>query len=196
MTAALPAGRRPYVLSDLLAGTFARDAVLVLAGAALVGATAQLSIPVPGSPVPVTGQTFGVLLGGAALGWRRGLCSMLLYLLAGMAGMPWFAGHGHGVDFPSFGYVIGFVLAGTLVGALAGRGGDRTPLRTLGLMVVGNAVIYAVGVPYLAADLHVSLGHAVHLGLRPFLLGDALKALLAAGLLPGAWLVVDRVARD
>lgn len=84
----------------------------------------------------------GDLLAGAALGWRSSLPSMLLYLLAGMAGMPWFAGHGHGIHFPSLGYVIGFVLAGTVVGALAARGGDRTPLRTLGLMVLGDALIY------------------------------------------------------
>lgn len=192
MTAAVPVSRRPIVLGDLLPGTIVRDVALVVGGAALVGLTAQLSIHIPGTPVPVTGQTFGVLLTGAALGWRRSLASTALYLLAGMVGMPWFAGHGSGFHFASFGYILSYVVAAPLVGALAGRGGDRTPLRTVLTMAAGNALIYLVGVSYLAADLHLSAGTAIHEGMRPFLVGDAVKMALAAGLLPATWAFVNR----
>ncbi len=115
-----------------------------------------------------------------------------LYLLAGMTGVPWFARHGSGVHAPSLGYVIGFVLAGSVVGMLAARGGDRTPVRTVLTMVLGTLLIYAVGAPYLMADLHLNAAAAWRAGVRPFLLGDALKVLLAAGLLPGVWRVTGR----
>lgn len=183
---------RPLVLGDLLPGARLRDLLLIGGGAAFVGLAAQASVALPGTPVPVTGQTFAVLLAGAALGWRRALPSMGLYLLAGMAGVPWFAQHSSGVHAPSLGYVIGFVLAGSVVGALAARGGDRTPPRTVLTMVLGTLLIYAVGAPYLMADLHLSAAAAWRAGVRPFLLGDALKVLLAAGLLPGAWRVTER----
>jgi biotin transport system substrate-specific component len=196
VTTAVPASRRPAVLSDLVPGTLARDVALVIAGAAFVGLLAQISIPVPGSPVPVTGQTFGVLLGGAVLGWRRGVAALALYLVAGVAGVPWFAGHSAGSGTASFGYIIAFPIAAAVVGALAGRGGDRTPLRTVGSMAVGSLIVYAIGVPYLAYDLHLSASQAISEGLRPFLVGDAFKALLAAGLLPGAWAVVRRTLDD
>jgi biotin transport system substrate-specific component len=197
-SSALPAPfhtRRPLVLADVVPGALARDVLLILGGAAFTGLMAQISIPVAGSPVPVTGQTFAALTVGAALGWQRGLASMMLYLLAGMAGVPWYADHSSGVHIPSLGYVIGFVLAAGLVGALASRGGDRSPLRTIGTMVLGNIVIYAVGVPYLMADLNISLATAWDIGMKNYLLGDALKVLLAAGCLPLAWRVVDAVKK-
>jgi biotin transport system substrate-specific component len=198
-SSALPAPfhtRRPLVLADVVPGALVRDVLLVLGGAAFTGLMAQISIPVAGSPVPVTGQTFAALTVGAALGWQRGLASMLLYLLAGIVGVPWYADHSSGVHIPSLGYVIGFVLAAGLVGALASRGGDRSPLRTIGTMVLGNIVIYAVGVPYLMADLNVSLATAWDIGMKNYLLGDALKILLAAGCLPLAWRVVDAVKKS
>ncbi|WP_037906862.1 biotin transporter BioY [Actinacidiphila yeochonensis] len=180
------------VLADLLPASTAararlRDAGLVLGGAALTGLAAQLSVPVPGSPVPVTGQTFAALLVGAALGSRRGAASLGLYAVAGMAGLPWFAGASSGWSMPTLGYVLGMVLASAVVGGLARRGGDRTVLRTAGVMLLGSAVVYAVGVPYLAHAAHLSAGQAFRLGLRPYLLGDALKAALAMGALPAAW---------
>lgn len=187
--------RRPLVLADLIPGTAVRDALLVVGGAALTGLLAQISIPVAGSPVPVTGQTLGALGVGMALGWKRGVASLGLYLAAGMAGMPWYADGASGTAIPSLGYVIGFVLAAGLVGALASRGGDRSPLATIGTMVAGNAVIYAVGLPYLAASLHVDLGTAFDLGMKNYLLGDGLKILLAAGCLPTAWRLLDRLPR-
>ena len=190
-TASLPA-RRPLVLGDLLPGAAARDVALVLGGAAFVGLSAQLSVPLPGTPVPVTGQTFAVLLVGAALGWRRALPSMALYLAAGAAGVPWFADASSGTDAPSFGYVIGFLLASAVVGSLAARGGNRTPLRTVLTMTLGTLLIYAVGLPYLVIDLGVGVSKGLALGVRPFLVGDALKVLLAAGLLPAAWRLTRR----
>ncbi len=191
MTFALPA-RRNLVLADLLPGALLRDVALVVAGAGFVGLLAQISIPLPGTTVPLTGQTLAVLLTGAALGWRRAFGALALYMVAGLAGLPWFAGHASGFPGANFGYVIGFAVAAPIIGALASRGGDRTPLRTLASMVLGNAVIYLFGVTYLAVDLHISAGTAIHLGLRPFLVTDALKALVAAGLLPGTWRLVER----
>lgn len=205
MSSAVPASipqRRPLVLADLVPGALVRDVVLVLAGAGLTGLLAQISVPVAGSPVPVTGQTLGAVLVGAALGWRRGLASMVLYLLAGVAGVPWYAGHSSGsmllsgANLPTLGYILGFVVAAPLVGALAARGWDRSPLRTVAAMVLGNLAIYAVGVPYLAWSLHAGLGTGWDLGMKNYLLGDGLKILLAAGLLPGAWRLVGALQRD
>ena len=186
------------VLADLVPrgrGTRLREAALVLGGAGLTGLAAQISVPVHGSPVPVTGQTFGVLLVGAVLGARRGAASMALYLLAGFVGVPWFAaGTAGSIHLATLGYLVGFILAGALVGALAERGADRSPWRTALTMVLGNLVVYACGVPYLALSAHLSAASALHYGLTVFLLGDALKVLLAAGLLPGAWRLAGRRA--
>ncbi|MFJ4673359.1 biotin transporter BioY [Kitasatospora purpeofusca] len=196
-TASTPVPSRA-VLADLLPavgtrlGAQARDLALVAGGAALTGLAAQLSVNVPGSPVPVTGQTFAALLVGTALGARRGVASLALYLLAGAAGLPWFAEATSGWATASFGYVIGFVLAAGLVGALARRGADRSPVRTAAAMVLGSLAVYAVGVPYLAFALDVPLARAAELGLYPYLVGDALKAALAAGALPLAWKLLGR----
>lgn len=187
--------RRPLVLADLVPGTVARDVLLVLGGAALTGLLAQVAIPVAGSPVPVTGQTFAALTVGAALGWQRGAAALALYMVAGMAGMPWYADGGSGFDFPSFGYVIGFVFAAGLVGALASRGGDRNPLSTVATMILGNAVVYAFGLAYLMFDLNLGLNSAWDIGMKNYLLGDAIKIALAAGLLPVIWRGVDALHR-
>ncbi|WP_329394523.1 biotin transporter BioY [Streptomyces lydicus] len=199
-TAAFPrtdaAERMGEVLADLLPAVTAsrarvRDAPLVVGGAALTGLAAQIAVPVPGSPVPVTGQTFAALLVGASLGAGRGLLSLALYALAGLAGLPWFAGATSGAG-ATFGYIVGMLLAAGLVGALARRGGDRGVLRTAATMAAGTAVIYGVGVPYLALSMHMPLGQAAAVGLVPFLIGDALKAALAMGALPTAWKLAGR----
>lgn len=183
------------VLADLVPGGLVRDIALVAGAAALTGVAAQVAIPLPFTPVPITLQTFTVLLAGAALGPIRGAAALALYLAVGAAGVPWFSDQTAGVAFPSFGYVIGFVLAAALVGALARRGADRTVIGTIGAMVLGNIVIYGIGVPYLAVALAVGPAEAIGFGLTPFLAGDALKILLAAGLLPAAWrLAGDRPA--
>jgi biotin transport system substrate-specific component len=178
---------RPRVLADLVPGGAVRDVALVGGAAALTGLAAQVAVPLPFTPIPLSLQTLTVLLAAAALGpWRAG-AAMGLYLVAGVAGVPWFAEQRAGIGFPSFGYVIGFVVAAALVGWSARRGADRSVGATALTMVAGNLVIYAVGVPYLALAIGVDLPTAIGLGLVPFLAGDALKILLAAGLLPAAW---------
>ncbi len=182
----------PRVLADAIPGSAVRDAVLVLGGAAFVGLAAQVVVPLPFTPVPITGQTFAVLMVGAALGTVRGLVAMAIYLLAGLVGVPWFASGSSafegGVLTASFGYVVGFVLAGALVGWLAERGWTRTPWHTAGTFILGNIAIYAVGVTWLKVALAASWSDAIGWGLTPFLGGDALKIALAAGLFPAAWL--------
>ncbi|MFF4248441.1 biotin transporter BioY [Streptomyces sp. NPDC001822] len=193
-TAAAPV-RSGAVLADLLPAArnrYAVDTALVFGGAALTGIAAQIAVPVPGSPVPVTGQTFAALLIGTALGARRGFLSLALYTLVGIAGMPWFSEGSSGAGGASFGYVLGMLLAATVVGGLARRGGDRSVLRTAGTMAVGSLIIYAVGVPYLALSTGMSFGAAVAAGLVPFLIGDALKAALAMGALPASWKLIGR----
>ena len=180
----------PRTLADVIPGGVARSVALVVGGAAFVGLTAQVFVPLPFSPVPLSLQTFSVLLVGAVLGSRRGVASMALYLLAGAAGVPWFTQQQSGWAFASFGYVVGFVLAAYLVGRLAERGADRTVLRSVGLMVLGNLAIYAVGVPGLMLIAGMGLAQALLVGVVPFLIGDALKIALAAGLLPATWKLV------
>jgi biotin transport system substrate-specific component len=181
---------KPQVLGDLLPGTLVRDAILVLAGAALVGLCAQVSVPLGFTPVPLTLQTFGVLLTGATLGWRRGLVSLLVYAGLGVAGLPWFAGHAGGPAIlagPLFGYILAYPVAAALIGWLASRGFDRNPLRTAAAMIAGSAVIYAGGLSWLMVDLNVGLVKGLSLGVTPFLPGDAIKAVAAALILPASW---------
>ncbi|MEV6486256.1 biotin transporter BioY [Streptomyces sp. NPDC051576] len=191
MSTAVATARPGQVLADLLPASRVRDIALVLGGAALTGLAAQLSVPVPGSPVPVTGQTFAALLVGTSLGAGRGFLSLALYALLGLAGVPWFAGGTSGSG-ASFGYIVGMLLASAAVGALARRGADRSVPRMAGTMIVGEAIIYAIGVPYLALSLHLSTSAAIAAGLTPFLLGDALKAALAMGATPTAWKFVNK----
>jgi biotin transport system substrate-specific component len=183
---------RRAVLADAVPGALAKDVALVLAGAGLTGLAAQIAVHIPGSPVPVTGQTFAALLVGAGLGWKRGGLSLALYFLSGVAGVPWFTGGASGWAAVTGGYLVGFIAASALVGALANLGGDRTPLRTVGTMALGNLVIYAVGVPWLMAATGMGLPAALLAGVVPFLVGDAIKIALAAGLLPATWTLVRR----
>lgn len=180
------------VLADLVPGAFARDGALIISGAGLTGLAAQVSIHTPLTPVPFTLQTFAVMVAGAALGPLRGVLSMLLYLLAGVAGVPWFASHAHGWGGPSFGYILGFVVAAGVVGELSRRGNDRQVLSTVGLMALGSAIVYVFGATWLAADLHVGAQKAIDLGVTPFLVTDALKLAAAGLVLPGAWRLVRR----
>ena len=184
--AALPR-RSPLVLADLLPGAAVRDGLLVVGAAAFIGLLAQISIPLSFTPVPITGQTLGVLLAGTALGWWRAGAALVLYAVAGVAGVPWFAGHSSGYASASFGYVVGFVAAATACGYLAGRGADRSVLRSLPAMIAAEVVIYAFGLTWLAIDLHLGASATIAAGLTPFLAGDAIKAAIAAGLLPAAW---------
>jgi biotin transport system substrate-specific component len=179
------------VLGDTLPGERVRDALLVVAGAGLVGALAQFSVPLSFTPVPLTGQTLAVLLVGTSLGWRRGATALALYTVAGLLGVPWFA-HGQG-GFPggaNFGYILGFVAAAAVCGYLAELRADRRLISAIPAMVVGEFVMYVFGVVWLAFDLHVGIGKAISLGFLPFWIGDAIKCALAAGLLPSAWRLV------
>jgi biotin transport system substrate-specific component len=119
---------------------------------------------------------------------------MALYLFAGMAGLPWFAGHSSGTP-PTLGYIIGFVLSGAILGWLASRGNDRNVARAALSMFLGEAAIYIVGVPWLALSLHVSFSTALSLGFTPFLLGDMIKAGLAGLALPTSWRLIEHVTR-
>lgn len=196
-TTAAPAARP--VLADLLpaAGSRARsllaDAVLVVAGTLVVAGLSQVLVPLPFTPVPLSLGTFGVLLVGAGLGPLRATASLAIYVLAGIAGVGWFAGGASGWQFASFGYLLGMVLAAALVGALARRGADRSVWRTTLAGLLAGAVVYALGVPWLMLFLDVDLPAALALGVVPFLVGDAIKALLAAILLPSAWALVNRL---
>lgn len=188
----------PRVLADVVAGSWARNAVLVAGGAAFVGLAAQVSIPLPFTPVPLTLQTFAVLLAASALGTARGVASMALYALAGIAGVPWFAEGSSGFAMPSFGYIVGFIAAAFVVGRLAEHGATRAFGRSIGLMVIGSLVIYAVGATWLKFALDIPFfgaDSAWAYGVQPFLIGDAIKLLAASALLPASWKLVDRIAR-
>ena len=184
--------RPPLVLADLLPGTLVRDVLLVAGAAGFIGLLAQISIHLSFTPVPITGQTLGVLLAGTALGWRRAGAALLLYAVAGVAGVPWFADHTSGYASASFGYIIGFFAAAVLCGYLAERGADRSVLRSVPAMLAAEVVIYAFGLTWLAIDLHLGASATIADGLTPFLAGDAIKAALAAGLLPAAWWLAGR----
>ena len=178
-----------------------RDLALVLAGSLFVALMAQIAIRLPFTPVPITGQTFGVLLVGAALGSRLGFLALLAYLVEGGLGLPFFAGGTGGVAKffgPTAGYLLAFPLAAGLVGLLVERFGmDRSFGRTLLAMLLGNLLIYAFGVPWLGAYLagvgkYPGLGGLFAMGMIPFLPGDLVKAILAAMLLPSAWSFLGR----
>ena len=184
---------QPAVLADVWtdraegAQSLARQAILVIGGAAFVGLAAQVAIPLPFTPVPLTLQTFAVLLAGAALGSLRGVMAMSLYAVAGVAGVPWFAEGSSGFAMASFGYILGFIAAAGIVGRVAEHGATLTVWRTAGLMVLGNLVIYAVGVTWLKYAIDATWTTALQLGVAPFLIGDVVKIALAAGLLPLTW---------
>ena len=183
---------RRSVLADLVPGARVRDAALIAGGAGLTGLAAQVSIHTPLSPVPFTLQTLSVLVVGAALGSVRGVLSMLVYAVVGVAGVPWFAGHTSGWGGPSFGYIVGFVLAAGVVGELARRGADRHVATTVGLMALGTVLVYLVGTTWLAHDLHLDAAAAFRLGVRPFLAADAIKIGVAALAFPAAWKLARR----
>lgn len=193
---ALSASAQPLVLADLWSRTRLADVVTVVSAAALTAVSAQIAVPVPGSPVPITGQTLAVLLTAAALGPARGALGQLVYLMAALVGLPVLAqgaGGAPAVLGATGGYLLGFVVAAAVVGRLAKGGWSRTPVRVFASYAVGSLVIYAFGATVLALVSGHDMTWAIHKGVLPFLTGDALKALLAAGLLPLAWAGVRRI---
>jgi biotin transport system substrate-specific component len=174
------------------------DVLLVCAGTGLVALAAQASIHLGFTPVPLTAQTFAVVLVGASLGSVRGSASLLLYLLIGIAGAPVYASHKHGwgvFSGSTGGYIVGFVVAAALTGYLAERRWDRSFSTSVTAMLTGNVVIYAFGLPWLHHSLHVSWAKTLEYGLYPFVVGDIVKLYLASLALPGAWRLVARVKR-
>ena len=211
MTIALPrldrstAAERGITLADFLVpirvgerlGTRVRHIALVVAGALFVSLCAQIVIPT--QPVPFTGQTFGVLLVGGALGFRRGLVALLLYLAIGAFGLPVYAQGRSGLDVihgVTGGYLVGFVVAAALVGRLAELGWDRRIGGALAMMAIGTAVIYAIGVPWLKVAAGMSWTDAVAGGMTKFLIWDAAKLAVAAGIFPLSWWLIGRRPDD
>jgi biotin transport system substrate-specific component len=172
------------------------DVLLVCGGAGLIAASAQLSIKLPFTPVPITGQTFAVLLVGAGLGTLRGGAAALLYVLVGLVA-PVYAPHtGYGwatVTGASGGYLVSYPFAAALTGWLAERRWDRRFSSSIGAMLTGNVVIYLFGLPWLAHVLHTNLEQTLQDGLYPFVPGDTFKLYLAAAALPAAWKLVGRL---
>jgi biotin transport system substrate-specific component len=177
--------------------TWIRHFVLVAAGALVVALSAQVVIPT--EPVPFTGQTFGVLTVGAALGFRRAALALLLYMGLGAAGLSVFAEGASGIDQVigrTGGYLVGFVVAAAIVGRLAELGWDRRIAGSLAAMAIGTAVIYAIGVPWLKVATGIPWEDAVAGGMTKFLIWDAAKLAVAAGIFPVAWWIIGRRPED
>lgn len=165
------------------------DTALIIAGSLLIWLCAQVAIWLPFSPVPVTGQTFAVLMIGALCGGRRaGLC-VLAYIAEGAAGLPVFAGARAGFMMllgPTGGYIVGFIAAAYITGSLAERGWDRRVRTTILAMILGNVAIYAFGLLWLSCLMGINRT-VLTVGLYPFIVGDSLKIALAAVVLPAGW---------
>ena len=171
----------------------ARELALVIGGSLFISLAAQIQVLLPFSPVPVTGQTFAVLLLAALCGCRRGPATVLTYLILGGLGLPVFAGGASGAARllgPTAGYLLGFLAAALVVGALAEKGWDRRPATTAASMVLGNIIIYATGVAWLSR--FVGWNSVLSAGVLPFLAGDAVKIALATFLLPAGWRLIGR----
>ncbi len=207
MSLAVPAAA-PRVLADLAGRPASRgralavDAALVLGGVVVMALLAKVSFFI--GPVPITGQTAGVILVGAALGARRGAASLTAYALVGLAGLPVFAGPVAGPGYvlsPSFGFIVGFIPAAFLAGWFAERAWDRTPALAFLGFLAASIVPFLFGVPYLALILASVLGQQITVasvldaGVVPFLIPGVLKAAFVALLLPGTWALVRSVDR-
>ena len=197
------------------AAAWQRHVLMIVISTLLIIACARISFYLPGLPaVPVTLQTFAVIFTGALLGLRRSLVSVGLYLLLGIIGLPVFAfdaqteaygsgvssiaslSGGHLVLGATGGYLLGFLLAGAVVGRLAELGWDRRIGGSIGAMLLGNIAVYLVGIPWLISALHKDLTWGLQNGLYPFVVGDTLKLLVAAGLLTVGWWLVQRRSSD
>jgi biotin transport system substrate-specific component len=185
--------RRPVLADAIVPRSLVSDAALVVGGAALTAGLAQVAVPL--WPVPITGQTLAVLLVGGSLGALRGTLSMVLYAAVGMLGLPVFSDGDSGLGVvlgPTGGYIVGFVLAAALTGWLAERRWDRRFLGGMVSYLAGSAIVFAVGLPWLAATLGLDLQQTLQAGLYPFILGGVIKAAIAAGLIRLGWFAADR----
>jgi biotin transport system substrate-specific component len=190
----------PSTLIDLIDRSRVRDAVAVVGFALLTALAAQISIPLGFTPVPITGQTFAVLLAGGVLGANRGALSMGLYVALGAIGLPFYADGGGGwalATGATAGYLVGFIVAAFVVGKMAEHGQDRKLATSLPAFLAGSIIIYAFGASWLAYDLSLPLTaaagepSAIAYGVAPFLVGDVIKALLAGAILPAAWILAE-----
>ena len=182
------------VLADTLPGARVRDVVLVVSGALLTALFAQIAINVPGSPVPITGQTLAVGLVGASLGARRGAASLALYAVLGLF-LPFYADGESGWDViwgASGGYIIGFVVAAGVIGWMAEHGADRSVWLAFLAFVVGQLVIFAFGLAGLKISVGETWGWTIHNGFSIFIVGGLVKAAIGAVALPSAWRIVRR----
>jgi biotin transport system substrate-specific component len=175
------------------AAAWLRETLLIVTGVLMLAGLAQVEILLPFTPVPITGQTFGVLLIGAAYGSKRGAATMIAYIAAGALGLPFFSGGGSGLRIltgATAGYLAGFVIAAYVIGLLSERGLERSVRTSLIPFIAGTLIIYVFGVAWLS---HIVGGpaRAVTLGVVPFLAGDAIKLIAAALVLPAAWGVVE-----
>jgi biotin transport system substrate-specific component len=202
MTAAMPTSTlaAPSTLLDLIDRSRVRDVVAIVGFALFTALAAQITIPLGFTPVPITGQTFAVLLAGGVLGANRGALSMGLYVALGAIGLPFYAeatGGWTAATGATAGYLVGFVVAGFVVGKMAEHGQDRKLSTSLPAFLAGSLIIYGFGAGWLAYDLGLPLTagagepSAVSFGVAPFLVGDVLKALLAGAILPAAWILAE-----
>ena len=211
----LPATERGITIGDFLVpirvgerlSARIRHIALICVGAAFIALTANIAFTIPGNPIPITGQTLSVLVVGGALGLRRGALSVGLYLALGLM-LPVYAGQQHGLSTiiglnsagvvigARGGYLVSFLLAGALVGWLAEMGWDRHIRGAVAAMILGEVIIYAIGVPWLALAAHLSPQVAIEKGFLPFVIGDAIKLAIAAGGFPFAWWLVGRRAGE
>lgn len=177
---------QPRVLSDVIPGDRVRDLLLTVGFTLAIAAGAQLKVFLPGTPVPISAQTFVVLAGAVVLGARRATAGSALFLGLGLAGVPWFTVSSGA----TLGYIVGFVVASAVVGAWASRGGARR-IRSVALaMLVGNVIIHVLGTTWLAIATGMSAQAAIAAGSTPFLLGDAIKLVAATAIVPTLWLFV------
>ena len=190
------AAPQPRVLADVVGRTWIRQLAVIAGGAAFVGLSAQIAFYLPWNPaVPLTLQTFAVILTAGALGSLRGAAAMAIYALLGSIGLPWFAQGSSGFGGPAFGYIIGFIIAAFVVGRIAESGVTRSFGRSVGLMVLGSVIIYAIGATWLKYSLGVpwfGADSAWAYGVKDFIIGDVIKLLAAAGLLPLAWKALNK----
>jgi biotin transport system substrate-specific component len=165
-------------------------ALFIVGGTAFIAAMAQVSLPVPGSPVPVTGQTLAVLLVGTTYGARLGVATFSTYMLAGIAGAPIFAGGTYGIDIvqgATGGYLIGMLLASAVLGYLAERRADQKFSTSFPALLLGNLIIFSFGLTWLHFSLDLTWAKTFSMGLTPFILGEVLKIAIVATSLPLVW---------
>jgi biotin transport system substrate-specific component len=191
---------QPTTLIDLIGRSRVRDAVAIVGFALFTALAAQISIPLGFTPVPITGQTFAVLLAGGVLGANRGALSMGLYVALGAIGLPFYADASGGWTIATgatAGYLVGFIVAAFVVGKMAEHGQDRTLSTSLPGFLAGSLIIYGFGATWLAYKLNLPLTagagepSAIAYGVAPFLVGDVIKALLAGAMLPAAWILAE-----